>query len=70
MSKMPESPALVDFPYITSELGVLGVVEGSDILPFPVSRMYFIHNVPTGAERGSHAHKELKQLIGIRGSRP
>ena len=25
--------------------------------------MYFIHNVPTGAERGSHAHKELKQLM-------
>ena len=63
MSEMPELPTLVDFPYITSELGVLGVVEGGDILPFPVSRMYFIHNVPTGAERGSHAHKELKQLM-------
>jgi dTDP-4-dehydrorhamnose 3,5-epimerase-like enzyme len=63
MSQMPEIPTLVDFPYITSELGVLGVVEGSSILPFPVSRMYFIHNVPPGAERGSHAHKDLKQLM-------
>ena len=63
MSKMPEIPTLVHFPYITSELGVLGVVEGTEILPFPVSRMYFIHNVPSGAERGSHAHKELKQLM-------
>jgi len=60
---MPKIPTLVDFPYITSELGVLGVVEGTDILPFPVSRMYFIHKVPPGAERGSHAHKELKQLM-------
>jgi dTDP-4-dehydrorhamnose 3,5-epimerase-like enzyme len=63
MSEMPEIPRLVDFPYIASELGVLGVVEGTDILPFPVSRMYFIHNVPSGAERGSHAHKELNQLM-------
>ena len=63
MLEMPEVPTLVDFPYVTSELGILGVVEGTDILPFPVSRMYFIHNVPPEAERGSHAHKELKQLM-------
>jgi dTDP-4-dehydrorhamnose 3,5-epimerase-like enzyme len=63
MLDMPEIPTLVDCPYITSDLGVLGVIEGTDILPFPVSRMYFIHNVPPGAERGSHAHKELKQLM-------
>jgi len=63
MIEMPEIPTLVGCPYITSELGVLGVIEGTDILPFPVSRMYFIHNVPPGAERGSHAHKELKQLM-------
>lgn len=60
---MPITPTLIDFPYVTSELGVLGVIEGGDILPFQVSRMYFIHNVPLGAERGSHAHKELKQLM-------
>jgi dTDP-4-dehydrorhamnose 3,5-epimerase-like enzyme len=63
MLEMPEIPTLVECPYITSDLGVLGVIEGTDILPFPVSRMYFIHNVPPGAERGSHAHKELKQLM-------
>ena len=63
MSEMPLIPTLVDFPHITSELGVLGVIEGAGILPFPVSRMYFIHDVPPGAARGSHAHKELKQLM-------
>ncbi len=31
-------------------------------LPFNVKRVYYLYNVPGGA-RGSHAHKELKQLI-------
>ena len=63
MLEMPPSPTLVDFPYITSELGVLGIIEGTNVLPFPVARVYFIHAVPQGAQRGSHAHKQLKQFM-------
>ena len=31
--------------------------------PFPIERVYFIHHVADGAVRGSHAHKDLRQLI-------
>jgi oxalate decarboxylase/phosphoglucose isomerase-like protein (cupin superfamily) len=38
------------------------VQNGSD-LPFDVRRIYYLYDVPSGSERGGHAHKELYQLI-------
>ena len=51
--------------------GNLTVVENSDpstgsaqgTLPFDVKRVYYLYDVPGGEERGSHAHKDLSQLI-------
>lgn len=56
-------PELVDVPTVSNPLGVLGVVEGLDPFPFPIKRVYFIYDVPADGVRGSHAHKELSQLI-------
>lgn len=36
-------------------------------LPFIVKRIYFISNVPKGATRGNHAHKELMQIMWVVG---
>lgn len=35
---------------------------GSDV-PFDVKRVYYLYDVPGGESRGSHAHKQLSQLI-------
>jgi len=43
--------------------GDLTVVESGIDVPFTTKRTYFLHNVPDGASRGDHAHKELKQLV-------
>lgn len=43
--------------------GNLSVVENGQLLPFPVKRAYWLYDVPGGESRGSHAHKELEQLI-------
>lgn len=43
--------------------GNLSVVESNDTIPFKVKRIYYLYDVPGGAERGAHAHKELYQLI-------
>lgn len=43
--------------------GNLTVVENGTTLPFDVKRVYYIYDVPGGENRGSHAHKELSQLI-------
>jgi dTDP-4-dehydrorhamnose 3,5-epimerase-like enzyme len=56
-------PTQVEIPSINGPFGSIGVIEGDLLIPFAVNRMYFIHSVPEGAERGSHAHKVLKQLI-------
>ena len=31
--------------------------------PFDVKRVYYLYDVPGGESRGSHAHKELEQLV-------
>ena len=56
-------PTKISIPTFTNPLGSLGVVEGNNEFPFTIKRVYFLHNVPEGAVRGSHAHKDLHQLI-------
>ena len=41
----------------------LTVVENGRTLPFDVKRVYYLYDIPGGEERGSHAHRELEQLI-------
>ncbi len=43
--------------------GNLTVVENGMTIPFDVKRVYYLYDVPGGEDRGSHAHKELEQLI-------
>jgi dTDP-4-dehydrorhamnose 3,5-epimerase-like enzyme len=58
-----DAPGLVDVPAVRDHLGALGVVEKDLPFPFPIKRVYFLYDVPADAVRGSHAHKELNQLI-------
>lgn len=43
--------------------GNLTVVENGVTLPFNVKRVYYLYDVPGGESRGSHAHRDLEQLI-------
>jgi len=56
-------PTKISIPTFSNSLGSLGVIEGYSYFPFPIKRVYFLHNIPEGAVRGSHAHKDLNQLI-------
>lgn len=59
---------LVILPKIKDPRGNLSIIE-KDILPFEFKRVYFLYDVPRGAERGGHSHKNLQQfLIAISGS--
>jgi dTDP-4-dehydrorhamnose 3,5-epimerase-like enzyme len=49
-------------PTYSDAKGSLSVLEGADI-PFIIQRIYYIHNVPVGAVRGEHGHRELEQVI-------
>ena len=43
--------------------GSLSFFESGRDVPFEIKRMYFIHQVPTGVQRGGHAHRRLCQLL-------
>ncbi len=43
--------------------GDLSVVESLHGIPFQIRRIYYLYDIPGGATRGGHAHKELYQLI-------
>lgn len=54
---------IMDFPRIKEPRGNLTFIEGSRHVPFEIKRVYYLYDVPGGAERGGHAHKDLHQLI-------
>lgn len=54
---------IVDLPKITDPRGNLTFIEGHQHIPFDIARVYYLYDVPGGAERGGHAHKALHQLI-------
>ena len=54
---------LIDLPIISDPRGNLTFIEGGRHLPFEIKRVYYVYDIPGGAERGGHAHKNLHQLI-------
>lgn len=54
---------IIDVPKIQDPRGNLSFVEGGRHVPFDIARVYYLYDVPGGAERGGHAHKALHQFI-------
>ncbi|MDA3833057.1 MAG: FdtA/QdtA family cupin domain-containing protein, partial [Spirochaetales bacterium] len=54
---------IIDLPKISDPRGNLTIIEGNQHIPFDIRRVYYLYDVPGGAERGGHAHKALSQLI-------
>lgn len=58
-----EDVRLIELPKIADPRGNLTFIEGHRHIPFDIQRVYYLYDVPGGAERGGHAHKALHQLI-------
>jgi hypothetical protein len=54
---------IIELPRIGDPRGNLTFVEGQQHVPFDIRRVYYLYDVPGGAERGGHAHRELQQLL-------
>ena len=54
---------IIDIPIAHDQRGNLSVVEGGELIPFDIKRLYYLYDVPGGAVRGGHAHRKLRQLI-------
>ena len=54
---------IIELPKISDPRGNLTFIENSNHIPFDIRRVYYLYDVPGGSERGSHAHKNLHQII-------
>lgn len=54
---------ILSLPKIQDARGNLTFIENSQEIPFEMKRVYYLYDVPGGADRGAHAHKALHQLV-------
>jgi len=54
---------IIELPVIKDPRGNLTFIEEGGGIPFVMKRAYYLYDVPGGAVRGGHAHKNLHQLI-------
>ena len=55
--------SVIDMSKINATTGNITVLENGVNVPFDVKRIYYLYDVPSGEERGGHAHYELEQYI-------
>ena len=54
---------------LETQFGYLSALRSFDNIPFSIKRIYYLYDVPSGAERGAHGHKELEQyFVAISGN--
>jgi dTDP-4-dehydrorhamnose 3,5-epimerase-like enzyme len=54
---------VIEFPVVHDRRGNLTFIEGGEHVPFEIKRVYYLYDVPGGATRAGHAHKELEQVM-------
>lgn len=53
----------------TDKRGNLTIAEVGQEIPFDIQRVYWIHGVPQGEERGGHSNKEIfEYVVAVNGS--
>lgn len=54
---------VVDLPRIEDPRGNLSFLQYPDHVPFPIERVYWVYDVPGGAERQGHAFRTQQEMI-------
>jgi len=54
---------IIELPKIHNYSGNITSLAGKVDLPFDIQRVYYLYDIPGGAHRGGHAHRDLHQLI-------
>jgi len=64
-----DDSTIIELPKINDPRGNLTFIEGGKHIPFDVKRVFYLYDVPGGADRAGHALKQCQQfLIAISGS--
>lgn len=60
---------ILQLPTVRNRLGNLTPIHPNIDVPFDIKRVYYLYDVPGGASRGGHAHKDLQQfLVSVMGA--
>ena len=54
---------ILQFPQEEDPRGSLTYIYENKHVPFDIKRVFYIYDVPSGKDRGAHAHKECHQVI-------
>jgi dTDP-4-dehydrorhamnose 3,5-epimerase-like enzyme len=54
---------IIDLPRILDNRGNLSFFESTVHIPFEISRVFWVYDVPGGETRGGHSYRENKELI-------
>ena len=52
----------LDITKVHDTRGNLSVIEGNAV-PFEMKRVYYLYDIPSGARRGGHSHKNQQELL-------
>ena len=55
--------SLLTLPRIHDRRGSLTPVYAEEHVPFTIRRIFYLYDVPGGADRGAHAHRECHQVL-------
>lgn len=63
-----EELKIIEIPTSKDVRGDLSFIE-NNFLPFSFKRIFYMYDIPKNAERGGHAHKQLKEfMVCVKGS--
>lgn len=55
--------SIVELPKIQNRAGNITLIHNSEQIPFNISRVFYLYDVPGGSSRGAHAHKVCHQFL-------
>jgi len=55
--------SLIQLPKNSNIVGNSTLLQNGIEVPFDIKRVYYLYDVPGGESRGSHAHKNLHQIL-------
>tara|TARA_B110000238_G_scaffold198084_1_gene241958 strand:+ start:2383 stop:2808 length:426 start_codon:yes stop_codon:yes gene_type:complete len=53
----------IELPKIKNRAGNITAIENNINIPFGVSRVFYLYDIPGGEDRGAHAHKKCHQFL-------
>lgn len=55
--------SVIELPRIQNRAGNITPIHGNVNIPFTISRVFYLYDIPGGEDRGAHAHKQCHQFL-------